>query len=64
MAILNIIKKKPGLNALKIFKLISKEYKEVTINMVRNTIRRKLSKYCKFDGSFKNGGYVNLGKKE
>ena len=58
LAIMKIIKNNPGSNAPKILELVSKEFPNATIDMVKNSLKRKLSKYCKFDGSFRNGGYI------
>lgn len=58
LAIIKIIKNNSGSNAQKILELVSKEFPNITIDMVKNSLKRKLSKYCKFDGSFRNGGYI------
>ena len=62
LAIMRIIKNNPGLNAPKILEILMHDYPNVTIDMVKNSLKRKLAKYCKFDGSFKNGGYVTTKK--
>ena len=58
LAIMRIIKNNPGLNAPKILEILMHDYPNATIDMVKNSLKRKLAKYCKFDGSFKNGGYI------
>ena len=55
---MRIIKNNPGLNAPKILEILMHDYPDATIDMVKNSLKRKLAKYCKFDGSFKNGGYI------
>lgn len=52
LAIMKIIKNNSGSNAPKILKLVSKEFPNTTIDMVKSSLKRKLAKYCKFDGSF------------
>lgn len=58
LAIMRIIKNNPGLNAPKILEILSHDYPDSTIDMVKNALKRKLAKYCKFEGSFKSGGYI------
>lgn len=58
LAIMRIIKNNPGLNAPKILEILSHDYPDSTIDMVKNALKRKLAKYCKFGGSFKSGGYI------
>lgn len=58
LAIMRIIKNNPGLNAPKILEILMQDYPNATIDMVKNSLKRKLAKYCRFDGSFKNGGYI------
>ena len=58
LAIMRIIKNNPGLNAPKILEILFHDYPDSTIDMVKNALKRKLAKYCKFEGSFKSGGYI------
>ena len=55
---MKIIKNNPGLNAHKILEILMQDDPNATIDMVKNSLKRKLAKYCRFDGSFKNGGYI------
>ena len=55
---MRIIKNNPGLNTSKILEMLIHDFPNVTIDMVKNSLKRKLAKYCIFDGSFKNGGYI------
>ena len=55
---MRIIKNNPGLNAPKILETLMNDFPYATIDMVKNSLKRKLAKYCKFDGSFRNGGYI------
>ena len=62
LAIMRIIKNNPGLNAPKILEILMHDYSNAPIDMVKNSLKRKLDKYCIFDGSFKKGGYVIIKK--
>lgn len=57
LELLNIIKNNPGLNSNKLKTMISKEYPDITIDKIKNSLKRNLSSFCEFKGSRKNGGY-------
>lgn len=57
LEILKIINANPGINTTNILKKINMIFSNITINMVRNSIRRKLNHYIEYRGASKNGGY-------
>ena len=57
LELLKIIKNNPGLNSNKLKALIEKNYSYITIDKIKNSLKRNLSSFCEFKGSRKNGGY-------
>ena len=57
LEILKIINANPGINTTNILKKMNMIFSNITINMVRNSIRRKLNHYIEYRGASKNGGY-------
>ncbi len=57
LSIVRIINEKPGLNAKQILEELTHIFNNVTIDMVKNSLKRKLIDICEFRGSRRNGGY-------
>ena len=57
LSIIRTVKSNPGIKADKIYEILSAGDKGITLNMVRNSIRRELGKYIELRGSRKTGGY-------
>lgn len=57
IALLRIISLNPGLNAVKLLNKAKQNYSDVTIDTIRNVIKRKLVDYIEFKGAPKTGGY-------
>ena len=57
LSIIRTVKSNPGIKADKIYEILSANDKGITLNMVRNSIRRELGKYIELRGSRKTGGY-------
>lgn len=55
--ILQTIRQNPGISTRNLLNLIKEKQPEVTLNILKNKIRRKLQKYIEFKGSQKKGGY-------
>ena len=55
--IINIIKRYPGLRAPLIYDLIKLNNPNITINIIRNRIRRDLKDQIIFKGNYRTGGY-------
>ena len=55
--VINIIKKYPGLRAPSIYNLIKQKNPNITINIIRNRIRRELKNQIIFKGNSRTGGY-------
>ena len=55
--VINIIKKYPGLRAPSIYNLIKQKKPNITINIIRNRIRRELKNQIIFKGNSRTGGY-------
>ena len=47
----------PGLNAKQLLAILKEHHPSITIDMIKNSIKRKLIKYVEFKGSDRNGGY-------
>lgn len=56
------IKENPGLNAMQLLNKMLIIYPNATIDKVKNSLKRRLAKYCEFMGS-RNGGGYHLRKK-
>ena len=57
LSIIRTVKSNPGIKANKIYEILSADDKGITLNMIRNSIRRELGKYIELRGSRKTGGY-------
>ena len=57
LSILKTVNGNPGIKADGIHEIISSEDKTITLDMVRNSIKRELRKYIELRGSRKTGGY-------
>lgn len=57
LSIIRTVKSNPGIKADKIYEILSSDDKGITLNMVRNSIRRELGKCIELRGSRKTGGY-------
>ncbi len=57
LCIVRIISEKPGLNAKQILEELINIFDNATIDMVKNSLKRKLIDICEFRGSRRNGGY-------
>lgn len=53
LEILRLINNNPGINAQTIFKIMTQTNEKITIDIVRNSIRRELSNYVEHRGSKK-----------
>ena len=52
-----MIQLNPGLNAKQIAEKLLLQYSNITIDMVKNSLKRKLTKYVTFKGALKTRGY-------
>ena len=57
LSILRMIQLNPGLNAKQISKKLHLQYSRITLDVVKNSLKRKLVQYVEFGGSPKTGGY-------
>lgn len=57
LSILRIINEKPGVNTKQILEELIHIFDYVTIDMIKNSLKRKLVGICEFRGSRRNGGY-------
>lgn len=57
LSILRTIQLNPGLNAKQISEKLHLQYANMTIDIVKNSLKRKLKKYVEFRGALKTGGY-------
>lgn len=57
LALLKIIKERPGLNVPKLLAVIIDQYADATIDKIKNSLKRHLPKYCEFIGSRNGCGY-------
>ena len=62
IALLKTIKENPGLNASQLLNKMLIIYSDATIDKVKNSLKRRLAKYCKFVVS-RNGGAIICEKK-
>ncbi len=60
LLILRIIKNNPGIKVKEIHNLLIKENPKITIDIIKNNIKRYLTKYVEFKGPNKTGGYYLL----
>lgn len=57
LAILKVVKKRPGIKVPEIVDLLKSDIPDVNLNKVRNEIRRNLQDYIVYEGPRKTGGY-------
>ena len=57
LSILRMIQLNPGLNAKQISEKLHLQYSRITLDVVKNSLKRKLVQYVEFRGSSKTGGY-------
>ena len=57
LSVVRVISEKPGLNTKQIVEELNHILDNVTIDMVKNSLKRKLINICEFKGSRRNGGY-------
>ena len=57
LAIIRTISKNEGLNSKAIYQLLQNQGLDITQDIIKNSLKRKLTKYCEFRGTFKTGGY-------
>ena len=57
LSILRTVSGNPGIKTDRIHEILSSEDKAITLNMVRNSIKRELRNYIELRGSRKTGGY-------
>ena len=57
LAILQIIFENPGIKVPTIQNKLLNDYPSVTLDQIRNSIKRKITKYIDYQGSRKTGGY-------
>ena len=57
LSILRMIQLNPGLNAKQISEKLHLQYSKITLDVVKNSLKRKLVQYVEFRGSPKTGGY-------
>lgn len=57
LSILRTVSGNPGIKADRIHEILSSEDKAITLNMVRNSIKRELRNYIELRGSRKTRGY-------
>lgn len=57
LSILRTVSGNPGIKADRIHEILSSEDKAITLNIVRNSIKRELRNYIELRGSRKTGGY-------
>lgn len=61
LLILRVVKRKPGLNVPQILEEIRPEMADVSVDRIRNELRRNLTIYIEHRGSNKTGGYYMKG---
>lgn len=64
LLILQAIQQNPGISTKNLLNLIKEKQPEVTLDILKNSIKRKLHHYIGFLGAQKKGGYFIKGKKE
>ena len=63
LEILKTIKLSPGINVPGLYERLRKQDKDITLDIIRNELRRGLSKYVEHKGSNKTDGYYLIDKK-
>ncbi len=64
LLILQAIQQNPGISTKNLLNLIKEKQPEVTLDILKNNIKRKLHNYIEFLGAQKKGGYFIKGKNE
>ena len=64
LLILQAIQQNPGISTKNLLGLIKEKQPEVTLDILKNSIKRKLHNYIEFLGAQKKGGYFIKGKNE
>ena len=64
LLILQAIQQNPGISTKNLLNLIKEKQPEVTLDILKNNIKRKLHHYIEFLGAQKKGGYFIKGKIE
>lgn len=62
VSILRAISLYPESNAKQLLELLTKQYSNITIDIICNSLKRKLSNYVEFNGSRKIGEYYIISK--
>ena len=62
VSILRAISLYPESNAKQLLELLTKQYSNITIDIIRNSLKGKLSNYVEFNGSRKIGEYYIISK--
>lgn len=57
LAILQVIYHNPGVKVPAIYNELSMSYSTITVDQIRNSIKRKIMNYIEYRGSRKTGGY-------
>ena len=57
LAILQVIYENPGIKVPSIHNVLLNDYPSVTLDQIRNSIKRKITQYIEYKGSRKTGGY-------
>lgn len=57
LSILRLVNSKPGINVPQMLEHLAKEHEGVTVDQIRNAIKRNLTKYIEHRGPRKSGGY-------
>ncbi len=63
LVILKTIHDNPGIKVQGICDELKDKYISLTLNIIRNTIKREIKNYIEFKGSKKTGGYYIKNKK-
>mgnify|MGYP006934509924 CR=1 FL=1 len=58
------INNNPRLNAKQLLTILKEHHPSIAIDIIKNSIKRKLIKYVEFKGSDRNGGYHIIWKKK
>ena len=64
LSILRMIQLNPGLNAKQISEKLHLQYSRITLDVVKNSLKRKLVQYVEFRWSPKTGGYFVIWAEE
>ncbi len=53
-----------GTNAQKLLELLTKQYSNIIIDIIRNSLKRKLNSYVEFKRASKMGGYYIISERK